>query len=233
MHNQRSGTGARKQLRYPSIVKSQPINIRFAILLPLATLAVWYFLVPAQVGLAWLNLHNLARHSTDGSAHLPYVTVPHDRILSFAIITVGMRQNKTITALDAPGIVGELLLSLPPSGDDLWHPAALTVESWASLCLPFFCLPAWWFVGRGLDGLLGWHQTRWWTLLIGTLFCIVFLFALLAFTLGETAQERADDIQIVWGVALWAVAFAVFPAAWIHRWFTKRKSRAATIKVSV
>jgi hypothetical protein len=209
------------------------LRIRFAILLPLLALAVWYFLVPAQIGLTWLNLKLMARHSADGSARLPNLVVPPEHILSFAIISVGMRQTKTVTALNAPGIAIEALISIRVTGSDLWHPAALPVESWTSLCLPFFCLPAWWFAGRGLDSLLGWHRPRWWTLLIGTLLCAVFLVGLLAFTVGQSAQDRADDIQISWGFALWTLAFCVFPAAWIHRGFTQRRQRAQTIKVSV
>lgn len=233
MHNQRSGTGARKQLRYPSFVKSQPINIRFAILLPLATLAVWYFLVPAQVGLAWLNLHNLARHSTDGSAHLPYVTVPHDRILSFALISVGMAEGDTVSALDLPGVLVYAVASIPFTGSEPWHPAAILPEGWRAFSAPFFCIPAWWFVGRGLDGLLGWRRARWWTLLIGTLLCAAFLTLFLGLTFAQSPADRADDQFMLWGFVLWALAFAVFPAAWIHRWFTKRKLPAATIRISV
>jgi hypothetical protein len=207
-------------------------RVRLAILLPLAALAVWYFLVPAQIGLIWIQLQLAARHSTDGTVRLRNFSMPRDSILSFAVMSVGMRQGQTVTALNIPGLLGEVLISLPTTWPELWHPFDLPEKSWRSFCLPFFCLPAWWFVGRGLESLLGWRRPRWGTLLFGTIICTVFLIGLLALTFGQTTQERADDIQILWGFAFWTLAFGVFPAAWIHRGLTRRKPHPEPIKIS-
>ena len=219
------------RLRYPSSVHTQ--RIRFAILLPLAALAVWYFLVPAQIGLIWIQLQLAARHSTDGTVRLRNFSMPRDSILSFAVMSVGMRQGDTVTALNMPGLFGEVLISLPTTWPELWHPSFVPPEGWRSFCFPFFCLPAWWFIGRGLESLLGWRRPHWGTLLCGTILCTAFLVGLLGLTFGESAAERANEKQfMLYGVAFWTLAFGVFPAAWIHRWLTRRKPHPEPIKIS-
>ena len=112
-------------------------RIRFAVLLPLAALAVWYFLVPAQIGLIWIQLQLAARHSTDGTVRLRNFSMPRDSILSFAVMSVGMRQGDTVTALNMPGLFGEVLISLPTTWPELWHPSFVPPEGWRSFCFPF------------------------------------------------------------------------------------------------
>jgi hypothetical protein len=208
-------------------------RIRFAILLPLLALAVWYFLVPAQIGFTWLRLHELSRQSSDGNANLPNLVIPRSSILSFAIMSVGWREGDTITALNLPGDIVYWIASLPFTGSVPWHPSAVPPESWRSFCLPFFCLPAWWFVGRGLDALLGWRHPRRWTLLIGTLLSAGFLVLLLGLTFAVPTADLRGGTWILWGFALWTLAFGVFPAAWIHVWLKRKKSHPEPIKISI
>jgi hypothetical protein len=112
---------------------------------------------------------------------------------------------------------GEMLISLPTTWPQSWHPVNVPLFAFRSFVLPFFSLPAWWFVGSGVDNLLGWRQPRWWTLLIGTLLFAGFLVILIGLRFGTSAEDRLDDSWIVLGFGFWTLAFASFPAVWARR----------------
>ncbi len=187
---------------------------------------LWLVLVPTQVAFVYVRLHQLARASPELKLQVGQFggTVRRDKLLPFALELVGLREFSTITAINAPGMLGEFLVSVPTSWPDSWHPSNLSLFGWRCVTLPFFCIPAWWFAGRGLDAILGWRHPRWWTLLIGTLLCCGFLILLLGFRFGMSFEDRAGTAWILWGCGLWALMFAPFPALWIRRAFARQPS---------
>jgi len=97
------------------------------------------------------------------------------------------------------------------------------LDTWRAIAFPFFCLPAWWLVGLGVDVLLKQRRLHWFTFLTGTLLFILFgvLFFGLRFVL--TDSERGEITYPLWGIGLWAVLFAILPIAWFRQW----RSRSA------
>jgi len=123
-----------------------------------------------------------------------------------------------ITALNIPGVAVELLIDLPLTFPESWHPAHLDLFEWRALVFPFYCLPFWWFAGLGIDGLLRKRILRWFALMPGTLLAAFFLTGALAGIFGTTAADRGDSKYdaMMCGVLLWTLLFAGFPASWIR-----------------
>ena len=96
--------------------------------------------------------------------------------------------------------------------------------------MPFFCLPAWFFVGCGIDALLGWRRLHWAALATGTLLCVLFLVLFLGLRFGISTEERGEVVFPLWGMSLWALLFASIPAAWIRQWRTRDVASAAKLK---
>jgi len=177
------------------------------VLVPTQTLCVYIRFVRLSHGAAPIDLH-----SGDFS-----FSVPHNMLLTWSLDGIAAREAPFIEAISIPGTVGDILISLPTTWPETWCPANLTFDAWRFVSWPLFCLPFWWFAGRGLDALIGWRHPRWWTLLIGTLLCAGFLFLLVMLRCVESAEERATGTWILCGFGLWTLLFATFPIAWLRR----------------
>ncbi len=214
-------------LAYSACVRKPPVSI--SVLLPLLSLTLWLVLVPTGTASDYFSLSRLS----PGSSRIEFgspefrVSIPRDHLLSLTLISVTHSESHLISAINMPGMAGELLFSIP-TWPDSWHPSSLPFECWRALSWPFFCLPAWWFAGRGADALLGWRRPRWWTLLVGSLLFAVFATLFFGFRFGMSAEERSGDIWILQGCALWTLLLATFPAVWIRRAFA-RKPAAPTL----
>lgn len=192
--------------------------IRFAVLLPIAELVLWIVLVPTQGLIAWLNLRHAARgaRAVQMSFGEFTVVIPRDQFLRFAFGSATRNESPFITALNVPGMFAEFPLSAALSWPEVWRPRSLTPDLWRCISLPVFCLPAWWFAGRGLDSLLGWRRPRWWTLLIGTLLSVGFLVLLFGLWYGGSRADLIDGYWLLWGMGFWALALSLFPVVWIR-----------------
>jgi hypothetical protein len=127
--------------------------------------------------------------------------------------------------LNFPGIFVEMSVVLPTAGSPKWHPAALTLAGWRMLSYPFFCLPAWWLVGKGLDGLLRRRRLHWAMLLTGSILSLLFL-VLVVGILTSPAGDRADMAWLLPGCGFWTIAFGVLPLAWVRQ--RRRQDGAGT-----
>lgn len=145
------------------------------------------------------------------------VTLPRQRWFPFAVERVAFRYSEPITAANIPGVVGEILISLPISWPAVWHPTGMSVYEWRTFTYPVFCLPAWWFVGRALDGLLGRRRVGFPTLFIGSTLSLVCLVILLGLTFGISTTDRAEVVWVFPGLAFWTLGFGVVPMAWFRQ----------------
>jgi hypothetical protein len=194
-------------------------RISFSVLLPFLSLTLWLVLVPTQTGYVYYLLVQLSHGSLQaelGSGDFT-LSIPRNKFLAWSLNGIAMREAPLIKAVDIPGTVGGILISLPTTWPDDWCPANLSFDARRFLSWPLFCLPAWWFAGRGLDSILRWRHPRWWTLLIGTLLCAGFLFFLGGMRFGLSASDRSDITWLYWGPALRIRLFATFPAVWLRR----------------
>lgn len=202
------------------------MRLRFATLLPLFALVLWVVLVPTPTAFAYFRLLQLSHGAAAVRLAVGNFTVilPRHRFLIFSVEGVGLREWPVIESVYIPGMLGEILTSLPISWPESWIPAGLTFHAWRALSWPFFSLPAWWFAGRGLDALLGWRRLRWGTLLTGTLLSAAFLLLLVGMCFCLSASDRAGTAFIDCGFGLWTLLFAAFPAAWLRRAFASKLS---------
>jgi len=129
--------------------------------------------------------------------------------------TVALRSSKLVMACNLPGGFGEILISFATTWPNVWHPAGLLLETWRSLSYPFFCLPAWWLVGRGFDGLVRGVRLSGGLALLGLVLCVLFIVLALGLSFGLPTSERRDVGLVVVGFAIWAAAFGVVPIAWL------------------
>jgi hypothetical protein len=193
----------------------------FSFLLPLVELAIWVVLVAVPATLVFLNLQLTAHESPTAhmSSGLVSAEIPREQFLEFAFSSTTDTSANAITAVNIPGIILEILVSLPTSWPDSWHPSGWILDTWRAVIFPFFCLPAWCFVGLGVDSLLGWRRLHWGTLLSGSVFFLLFMVLFLGFLFGMSAAERVegDSGSLLWGIALWALLFAIFPCAWLRQ----------------
>jgi hypothetical protein len=193
----------------------------FSVLLPLIELATWIVLIAVPATLVFLNLNQTAHGSL--TAHIDSgnisADIPRQQFLSFAFSSAPNNRAHAITAINIPGIIPEILFSLLTSWPQSWLPPGWILDTWRALIFPFYCLPAWWFVGLGVDSLLGWRRLHWGTLLLGSIFFLLFVTLSLGFRFGLSASERAegDSGWLLWGIGLWALFFATFPCAWLRQ----------------
>lgn len=135
--------------------------------------------------------------------------VPRNHLFawSFSITTLAPRWN--IMAANLPGyILASLLSSL--SGVFLTWEKRLVI-------VPLLCIPAWWFIGYGIDGLVGIRTLRWRSMLAGSLLFSAFLTMALGFRFCWSAQDRASMTVPLWSIFIWAIAFAIVPLAWLRQ----------------
>jgi hypothetical protein len=212
-------------LGYPSGVKRSFLS--FSLFLPAVELILWIMLIPTQILILYLKLSHPSQGSGmvhSGSAGIE-LFIPRDQLLPWVFQGVTMRSAHLVQGINLPGTFLELLVSLPTSWPDTWHPAGLTIASWQATSLPFFCLPFWWFLGRGIDAALGRRHLHWVSLLAGTILCAAFVILFLGMRFGMAQWERDETVEwVLSGMTFWAIALAVFPFVWVRQWRARAKS---------
>ncbi len=192
----------------------------FSVFLPVLVLASWAASLLVPTGVMYLRLLQRA-HGAGGTNHSYgdlYLNIPRERYLSFVFEHVISEKSQSITAMNMPGIVVELLVSLPTTFPDSWYPKQFELFNWRSIAFPFYCLPFWWLVGRGLDSVLGWRRLWLTTILTGFLLQIACLVCTLGIMFGTTAADRReDDSWIFAGLVFWILLFGLLPAAWVRQ----------------
>jgi hypothetical protein len=202
-------------------------------LFPLVELLIWVFLVPVPSTLAYLDLRVGPQPSEKQIVtELGTFYISKQEVRQMALEWPATRASHALTALNMPALAIELLVSLPTSWPDSWHPANLSVDAWRSISFPFFCLPMWWFVGKGFDALQRREKPSMWTTVIAAIFSIGFLILSVGLTLTQFAMEQDGSVtrsdRTWWpilGMALWAILFISFPLAWLRERRTRIQGR--------
>jgi hypothetical protein len=204
------------------------LRVPFSVLLPLFALSVWVAVVAVPLTPLYLQLREEAKTAKDSTVNegdFQY-TVPREKYVAFHLNEQMKGREPWMSELDLPGMVGEIVTSLPTSWPQSWHPEGVELETWRLLTWTFYSLPFWWFAGVGVDAMLGRRRTHWAGLLLGTLLAVWFV----VMTCGMAVVERAessDGANVAWGAGLWAVLFLPMPVAWVLRWRRTRAERRA------
>lgn len=200
-------------------------KISYAGLLPLAELSLWC----AIVVLPTLFMYGqLCLALPRGNASL------RSGQLEFLLASVCEHRFYTIANLNLPGVLVGAPLSVPAAAYLRGHPRMFSVRTWHSVTMPFFCIPAWWFLGLGMDAALARKRLHWGLHAIGSILSCVCIATLIGI-LTSLPADKTDLLPFMPGAILWAVAFGLFPLNWLCQRFhanvdgERRKSDASVI----
>jgi hypothetical protein len=204
-------------------------RISFSHILPIIDLALLVVLVFVPITL--MSIHLYQASAASGQIHIRTnqsdITLPRDQIVPWAIREATVPKAPLMKTINLPGIIFDILISLPTSWPSTWHPQALLRDTWDALVYPFFCLPFWWLVGCGLDAIVSKERLHWSLLLIGALLAGTCVLLVLGYQSGIPVAERQDNPWLMRGLAGWTIAFAVLPIAWIVQSIRQRHQRTA------
>jgi hypothetical protein len=140
--------------------------------------------------------------------------VPRGGLLEFSLATVCERRFHTIVNLNLPGALIGAPVTAPVASHFRRNPSAFSVQTWHTVTIPFFCLPAWWFAGLGMEGALTRKRLHWALRSVGlTLSCACI--ALVICILTSPPADIEDLLPFMPGAIFWAVAFGLFPLNWL------------------
>lgn len=151
--------------------------------------------------------------------------VPRSHLLSWSFHMTALVPS---TNLEGANLPGDTLLSLLTSitgHSPHWTPTT-NLFLWREIAGFVLCLPAWWFLGFGIDGLLNSRKLRWRSMLVGTVLFLFFLVLGIGFRFGESPQERSELVVPIWSFFFWAAAFAIPPIAWLRQRFARKPQNA-------
>jgi len=190
-------------------------RLSFSLLFPVAALAIWTVLVPIQTGIAYYRLHRTIQKSGPIHGHSgQFELVIREASPSLVLRAVTDLESHTVTNMNLPGLPLDVLISRPISTQLKWLAGTVSLDGWKSLSLPFLCLPAWWLVGEGVDGLLKQRKLHTLKLLVGSILFLLFVVILFGY-FTSPVRDRADLSWLLPGFVLWTLAFAVLPTAWV------------------
>lgn len=220
------------------MVYSAPVRlsrISVATSLPITVIAIWLLVVPAPFAWRlWTLQHspgeaNAASQPPDDTLYFQNgefsFSLPRRSLPVFVFESWAAPLSKPVSAINLPGTIPEILISLPTTWPATWHPEKLTVDAWRTLAMPFYCLPFWWLLGRGCDAALGRRQLHWSALMIGTLFDALFIFTFGGTRIFMTSADAQNLGSLTLGLGLWSLAFLIFPTIWIQRGMAQRRAK--------
>jgi hypothetical protein len=146
--------------------------------------------------------------------------IPRDHLLHSAVETSALREQGTIVLLNAPGhLIGALASQLIVHHAN-GFPDSLGPFLWKAVSFPLFAIPAWFFVGRGIDGLLLRRRMRLLDLVLSAILSLLSIALSVALRFGLSESERAGDqllVSYIFGFAWWSLLFAFPLAAWVRQ----------------
>jgi hypothetical protein len=193
----------------------KPQRISWSFVLPFAELALWSALVVIPTLLMYGEFYSLHRHENTSTSSAQFdLIVSRGGWLEFSLATVCERRFHTIVNLNLPGALIGAPLTAPVASYFRRNPSAFSVQTWHAVTIPFFCLPAWWFVGLGMEGVLTRKRLNWALRSVGSTLCCACI-ALAIGILTSPPADSADLLPFIPGAIFWAVAFGLFPVNWL------------------
>jgi hypothetical protein len=194
----------------------------FAFLLPASSLVFWCALVLVPASLYFLQL----KHSANGSGSVSLalgqfvIHIPPDRFFSFALERSASRHSSTILVIDAPGLFLNAMASWALAGSARWIPPFFMREAWFAIVWPFCALPAWFLVGRGVDGLLTRNRVRLGEMTLSLSLAAIMTALSLGLRFGTSPAERQEQYMlnpVIEGLGLWSLLILAPFAAWLRQ----------------
>jgi hypothetical protein len=194
-------------------------SARFRWLLPVVALAVWAVVIALPAVQTYWRLRAIGAQGKNAAVAVGtfHGTILAENFWAFAVNEAVVTHSHALTAMQLPGALVEMPLAIALTNPSLWYPKELDQWTWSLLEMPLYCLPAWWLVGLGMEGLVGRRRVQWPLLLVGSVAWATFVLMLFEYLLGWMLPGRAAEGWVVAGFGLWIVLFAVLPATWVLR----------------
>lgn len=199
----------------------------FSLVIPTLALLVSASIVAFPALRAYVHLKHAPRtiFKIDGRDEV-YVLMgefqaPADRIGGIARDLAATQQEPAITLLNAPGYLVYVLVGMATGHEARWAPVSIFPPLWRVLIIPFCALPAWWLVGRGMDGFFRRRRLRRGDMIASFLLLLGSAAISAGLRFGLTTEERAGgDARtacFIAGFAWWTALFAIPLAAWLFQ----------------
>lgn len=186
-----------------------------AALLPLVELSLWCALVLLPTLFIYGRLYLLQAR---GNASLP------PGPFEFSLAMVCEHRFYTIVNLNLPGALVGAPVSVPVASYLRSHPRMFSMLTWHTVTMPFFCMPAWWFLGLGMDAALTRKRLHWVLHATGSILCCGCI-AILIGILTSPPADKTGLMPFMPGAIFWAVAFGLFPLNWLLQRFRTNVGR--------
>jgi len=190
-------------------------RLRFAVVLPLFSVAVWVLLVLLPLSFEPLLFANSDRFVAK-SLRL-WLSFPGNRFFLTAMSIPEEQRSWIVMALNLPAFPAEFLESIgtwPMS----WSPSAFSIFQWRMLTFPILALPAWFYVGRGIDALRFRTVLSLWGMASSSILGLgcATLCGGLAFVFPRVDREELL-VLMTGGFALWSLLFASVAVAAVQQ----------------
>jgi len=186
--------------------------------MPIFSIILWTYLVPISVLVILFRL----RYFPNNSGPIRIVSTALKDLLPLAIRGATFGAVRSIVIFNAPAKFLDVAISLLISHRGNWYPVSMGRDGWEAISYPFLAVPAWCFVGRGLDFLSGKRRAGLKSFSPSLILSLLSLFFAAGLRFGLDAADRQEQTQLfIFGFFLWTILFAIPGAAWIHQ---KRKS---------
>ena len=194
-------------------------SVRFTWLLPMVGVAVWVAVIAVPAVQTCRMLRAIGAQGRNATVRVGLFegTILPENFWRFAVNEAVVTHSHALTAMQLPGALVEMPLAVALTNPSLWYPKQLDEWTWSLLETALYCLPAWWLVGLGMEGLLGRRRVRWPLLLLESVAWATFVFMLCEYLLGYMLPGRAVEGWVVTGFGLWIGLFAVLPMCWVLR----------------
>jgi hypothetical protein len=194
-------------------------SVRFTWLLPALALVVWAAVVVVPAVRMYERLRAVGDQGKNAAVAVETFrgTILPENFWAFAVNSAVVTHSHAITAMELPGTLVEMPIAVALTNPSLWYPKQMDQWTGSLLAMPLCCLPAWWLVGLGVEGLLGRRRVRWPLLLLGSAAWGMFVFLLCGYLVGWMVPGHGAEGWVVTGLGLWIGLFAVLPLAWVRQ----------------
>lgn len=198
-------------------------GLPFRWMLPVAAVVMWVGIVAVPAGRMYSELSAVTGNVKNATVSVGtfHTTIPPEKFAAFAANEAVVTRSHVITAVNLPGALMDMPVSLATTQPESWYPKRLDEWTPRAVATLIYCLPAWWVVGLGMEALAGRRRLRWPWVVLGGVLCGLLVVLLGGFLSGASAAAGGGWVYA--GLGLWIVLFAVLPVAGIKQGIEGRR----------
>ena len=210
-----------------------PHRISLARTLPILALLLSYVIIAVPATTTYVGLERTSDQNGNVIISRPQyrLRVRHDQFLRYSLVHSAFATSHAIQAINFPARFVEYGVDLSTrTWPQRWSPRGIYPMLWQAITFPIYCLPFWWFVGLGLDGVIARRWFRLWVLSAGSLlwfFWSSFLVYFVAVGVNSLPVEDRGITFILCGLILWTGLLSSFPIAGLRQALILRRIKTS------